>query len=169
MIRPLLAIVCLLSTCVAGLAQPGLQPLDLKIDGAKRHALIHAPAGKMPAPLVFVFHGHGGTSAGAAKMFDIQKHWAEAIVVYPQGVPTPSKTDPKGEKSGWQHAVGDHSDRDLKYFDALLAHVRNHHPVDDRRIYSTGHSNGGGFTYLLWAARGDVLAAVAPSSAAGAL
>ncbi len=30
----------------------------------------------------------------------------------------------------------------------------------------TGHSNGGTFTYLLWLARGDVFAAVAPSSAA---
>jgi len=29
-----------------------------------------------------------------------------------------------------------------------------------------GHSNGGGFTYLLWAARGDVFAAVAPCAAA---
>ena len=34
-------------------------------------------------------------------------------------------------------------------------------------IYSTGHSNGGGFTYLLWRTRGDVFAAVAPSAAAG--
>jgi polyhydroxybutyrate depolymerase len=34
-----------------------------------------------------------------------------------------------------------------------------------RRIYSTGHSNGGGFTYLLWASRGDVFAAMAPSAA----
>jgi polyhydroxybutyrate depolymerase len=38
--------------------------------------------------------------------------------------------------------------------------------LDVKRIYCTGHSNGGGFTYLLWLARGDVFAAVAPSSAA---
>ncbi len=32
-----------------------------------------------------------------------------------------------------------------------------------------GHSNGGGFTYLLWSQRGDKLAAIAPSaSVAGA-
>ena len=30
----------------------------------------------------------------------------------------------------------------------------------------TGHSNGGGFTYLLWLARGNIFAAVAPSAAA---
>jgi polyhydroxybutyrate depolymerase len=38
--------------------------------------------------------------------------------------------------------------------------------VDEKRIYATGHSNGGGFTYLLWATRYDVLRAVAPSAAA---
>ena len=36
--------------------------------------------------------------------------------------------------------------------------------MDARRIYATGHSNGGGFTYLLWAERGGVFAALAPSS-----
>jgi polyhydroxybutyrate depolymerase len=35
--------------------------------------------------------------------------------------------------------------------------------VDDDRIYVTGHSNGGVFTYVLMAARHDELAAVAPS------
>lgn len=44
--------------------------------------------------------------------------------------------------------------------------MRRERAIDDTRVYSTGHSNGGGFTYLLWAKRGDVLAAVAPSAAA---
>ena len=48
----------------------------------------------------------------------------------------------------------------------MLTSVRAELKVDDRRIYSTGHSNGGGFTYLLWAARGDQFAAFAPSAAA---
>jgi len=43
--------------------------------------------------------------------------------------------------------------------------VKREYRVDEKRIYSTGHSNGGGFTYLLWAERGDVFAAVAPSAA----
>ena len=37
------------------------------------------------------------------------------------------------------------------------------------RVYVTGHSNGGGFTYLLWGERGDLLAAVAPVAAGGAV
>ena len=95
--------------------------------------------------------------------------WPEALVVYPQGLNTPGRlTDPQGKKPGWQARVGDQSDRDLKFFDAMLESFKRDYRVDEKRIYATGHSNGGGFTYLLWAARGDTFAAFAPSAAAGA-
>jgi len=147
----------------------GFQRVEIEVEGAARHALIYAPesAKKSATPLVFVFHGHGGTAAGAVRSFEMNRHWPEAISVYMQGVNTPGRlTDPEGKRPGWQHAAGDHGDRDLKFFDALLAKLKADYRVDERRIYSTGHSNGGGFTYLLWAERGDVFAAMAPSSAA---
>ena len=99
----------------------------------------------------------------AAATFAYQKHWPEAIAVYMQGLNTPGQlTDPEGKKPGWQKAVGDQNDRDLKFFDAVLATLKEDYQVDEKRIYATGHSNGGGFTYLLWAERGEVFAAVAP-------
>ena len=48
----------------------------------------------------------------------------------------------------------------------MLESHKKDYKVDEKRIYSTGHSNGGGFTYLLWAERGDRFAAFAPSAAA---
>ncbi|MEQ1829656.1 MAG: hypothetical protein ABL921_27080 [Pirellula sp.] len=120
-------------------------------------------------PVVFGFHGHGGNSRNAQRSFQIERHWPEAIVVYMQGLPTPGQlTDPEGKKNGWQKEVGDQNDRDLKFFDALLAKLETEFAIDKERIYSTGHSNGGGFTYLLWSARSDRFAAFAPcASAAG--
>ena len=101
-----------------------------------------------------------------ARGFGIERLWPEAICVYMQGLPTPGAiTDPKGEKAGWQARAGGQGDRDLKFFDAVLAQLKRDFKVDEKRIYSTGHSNGGAFTYLLWAERGDVFAAVAPSAA----
>jgi polyhydroxybutyrate depolymerase len=139
-----------------------------EVDGVKREALVHVPptANTTAAPLVFVWHGHGGTALHAARSMPIHERWPEAIAVYGQGLKTPGKrTDPEGKKSGWQSQPGDQSDRDLKFFDAMLASMRKELKVDDARIYSTGHSNGGGFTYLLWGTRGDIFAAIAPSAA----
>jgi polyhydroxybutyrate depolymerase len=141
---------------------------EFKVGDDAREALVVAPASakSAPAPLVFVFHGHGGTAKNAAAGFAIHKHWPEAIVVYPQGLKTPGRlTDPEGKKSGWQHGIGEQNDRDLKFFDAMLAGLKADLKIDQKRVYFTGHSNGGAFTYLLWAARGEVPAAVAPSAA----
>jgi polyhydroxybutyrate depolymerase len=150
---------------------PGFQRWELTVDGAARETLVYAPpsAKEKATPVVFVFHGHGGNSRNAARSFALNQHWPEAISVYPQGLNTPGRlTDPEGKKAGWQHGIGEQGDRDLAFFDAVLARLNQEYKVDGRRIYSTGHSNGGGFTYLLWAARADVFAAVAPSAAGAA-
>lgn len=149
-------------------AEPDLQRSVWNVGGVEREALVYLPA-TMPAggaPLVFVFHGHTGTMRHAARSFALHESWPEAIVVYPQGLPTPSRLkDPEGKYSGWQGAVGEQSDRDLKLFDTMLADFSERGLVNRRRVYAMGHSNGGLFTYVLWAARGDRLAAVAPSAA----
>jgi len=86
--------------------------------------------------------------------------------VYMQGLPTPGLlTDPQGRLPGWQSVGGGQGDRDLKFFDAVLARVKQDYRVDEKRIYATGHSNGGGFTFLLWLTHANVFAAVAPSAA----
>jgi polyhydroxybutyrate depolymerase len=148
-------------------ASDGLERREWIVDGVKREALVHIPAGATGAlPLVFAFHGHGGSMAQAAHSFPIHELWPGAMVVYPQGLPSVSKlVDPKGEMAGWQREAGTDSDRDLKFFDAMLAGLRAQYRVDDKRIYATGHSNGGAFTYQLWAERGKTFAAFAPSAA----
>jgi polyhydroxybutyrate depolymerase len=154
------------SVCAAQTA--ALPVRHWQVDGVDRDALLYVPetARSSPAPLVFVFHGHGGTMNGAARSFHLHTVWPEAIVVYPQGLHTPGAlTDPEGKRPGWQSRAGMLNDRDLKFFDRILTTLRAELQVDAKRIYSTGHSNGGGFTYLLWAHRGDLLAAVAPSGA----
>jgi polyhydroxybutyrate depolymerase len=146
-----------------------LRRMEWTIGGVTREALIYAPpaARSAPCPVVFAFHGHGGTMGNAAAKFACHRYWPEAIAVYMQGLHTPGAlTDPEGKRSGWQKTFGDQDDRDLKFFDAVLATLKTDYRVDARRIYATGHSNGGGFSYLLWAARGNVLAAIAPCAAA---
>jgi polyhydroxybutyrate depolymerase len=148
-------------------SEEAIKRLELTVDGVARELLVYAPAkAKTEAsPVIFAWHGHGGTMNSSVRSFHFHTLWPEAIVVYPQGLNTPGKlTDPDGKKPGWQHGPGAEGDRDLKFFDAILAKLHDDFKVDDRRIYSSGHSNGGGFTYLLWATRADKFAAFAPSA-----
>jgi len=166
MIRSMLFTGVLLSGLVQA-AEPTLTEREWTIETVPRSALVWVPrsAGTAATPVVFAFHGHGGTARHAARTFAYHTHWPEAIVVYMQGLNTPGRlTDPEGKRPGWQKSRGDQGDRDLKFFDAVLATLKQDYRVDENRIYATGHSNGGSFTYLLWGTRGDVFAAVAPSA-----
>ena len=152
-------------------AADALTRREWQVDGVVREALVYVPpkARTAATPVIFAFHGHGGTMNHAARTFGYHTLWPEAMVVYLQGLKTPgSLTDPEGKKSGWQSRLGDQGDRDLKFFDAVLTTLKQEYRVDEKRLYATGHSNGGGFTYLLWAARGDQFAALAPSAAPAA-
>src|SRR5271166_368773 len=111
----------------------GFQQMPFTVDGVARTALVFAPptAKTASTPLVFVFHGHGGSARQAERSFRMEREWPEAIVVYMQGLPTVGQvTDPQGTRAGWQAAVGDGGDRDLKFFDAVLARVKQDYDVD---------------------------------------
>lgn len=154
-----------LALCAVQLA--ALRPITLDVGGVKRELLAYTPESPAKAPIVFVFHGHGGTGRSMARRLAIHQLWPEAVVLYPQGLPTAGKFDPEGNKAGWQKGAGAEGDRDFKFFDAMLAELRQRKLGDPAKVFITGHSNGGGFTYLLWGQRGDKIAGVAPSAAGG--
>ncbi len=162
---PLLAVATLVAMAGPGFPEPAA-PAEWTIEGRKRQALVISPSAPSEggAPVILVFHGHGG-SMRAMERLGFQDLWPEAYVVCPQGLPTMTPRDPDGQRPGWQTAPGENGDRDLKLVDAIRKTLRDEKKVDDRRLFATGHSNGGGFTYLLWATRGRELAAVAPVAA----
>ena len=140
-----------------------------EVDGVKRTALVRVPSGVTgPMAVVFCWHGHGGRSTHSAGRWGYAEVDKTSILVFPQGLPTVSPlVDKEGRMPGWQTSVTSEGGRDLRLFDAMLADLKQKHAVDDRRIYSMGHSNGAAFSYLLWQARPDVLAAI--GSVAGSL
>ena len=149
------------SSAETRLVDPGLVLMKWDVDGASREAGVYIPK-TVPTngcPVVFVFHGRGGTVNSTIKYFAFHDQWPEAVVVYMQGLPMSAKA--KGD-TGWQLNYGEHGDRDLKFLDAVLATLHEKSAIDDGRIYVTGHSLGGSFIYLLWQTRGDIFAAVAP-------
>lgn len=143
--------------------QPALQRMTWQVDGVTREALVYLPPKTdTPSPIVFAFHGHGGNSRNAARKFSLHTLWPDAICVYPKGLLTKTIMDPNGRLPGWQKAVGDQSDRDVHFFDAMLKTLQADHHADPAKVFVTGHSNGAFFTYALLCARPDAIAAIAP-------
>src|SRR5262245_17338207 len=143
-------------------------PTKWTIDGVEREALVYCPSAspKAKAPVILAFHGRGGNMYFAAREMAFHDSWPEAIVVYPQGLPTPGVVlDREGKLAGWQNQAGQQHDRDLKFADAILKMLRDKNAIDGNRIYATGFSSGGLFTYLLLSQRPDVFAAFAPGGA----
>ena len=132
--------------------------LSWEVDGETREAIVYAPAGSRDderVPVVLAFHGRGDNMQNFQHT-NVHMAWPEAIVVYFQGLQT------RGRLTGWQVERDDDVNRDLKLVDEALTSLRSTYNVDDDRIYATGFSNGGMFTYLLWAERPGVFAAYAP-------
>ena len=157
----------ILGVAVATSATVSAQGITMrwKVDGEHRAALVFSPPPThehVKRPLVFAFHGHGGNMQGIAQRMNIHTLWKEAIVVYPQGVNRPSPVDPQGNRPGWQVEANQANigNKDLHFFDAMLATMRQKYTVDDTRVYAAGFSNGAAFSLLLWAERGQTLAAI---------
>jgi polyhydroxybutyrate depolymerase len=144
---------------------------SFRVEGVERNAIIFPNSKEssgVGAPLVFVFHGHGGTAKNAAQKFRIHELWPEAIVAYMQGLPgIPGITDPEGNKTGWQKNPGEANDRDLKFVDVALEQILRQYKVDVSRVYALGHSNGGRFTNVVWHERGEKFAAFCSAAGQG--
>jgi len=150
-------------------APEGFVEREWTVDGVKRTALVRLPPGVSgQVAVVFCWHGHGGRAVQSAGRWGYDKADTTSILVFPQGLPTVSPlVDKAGRMPGWQTTVGGEGDRDIRLFDAILADLKKEHPVDARRVFSMGHSNGAAFSYLLWQARPEVIAAI--GSVAGGL
>jgi polyhydroxybutyrate depolymerase len=152
-----LAIAAILAVAAPALAQGKV--MTWRVDGVERQALVFAPAATAPsgkAPVVFFFHGHGGNMRGIAAQTRLHLLWPQAVIVFPQGLPTKSAIDPQGLRPGWQKDNGENGDRDLHFVDAMITRLRADFAIDDARVFASGFSNGAFFTYLLWQARPTV-------------
>jgi predicted esterase len=98
-------------------------------------------------PVLFTFHGWSSSGRGLEKWFKMQDYVAgEAIVVYP---------DSAG--NAWDF----HGDRDLDFFDAMVADLAGAYCIDLTRVYAFGFSYGGKITHRLGCNRPEALRGIA--------
>src|SRR5947208_8117001 len=147
------------ATCSA--ASPGpTGVVDLSVGAERRTFVVRVPSGdgrRTPAPVVFVFHP-GGNAEYMLTRVNIARAWPEAIGVYPRGLARSPESD---LLPIWQTRRGELHDRDLAFFDAMMAWLREHHCIDDRRVFSMGFSNGATLTGLLSCERSKDIAGFA--------
>jgi len=149
----------------AAAAPPGENTTRKTVDvaGVPRTFLLHVPPRlpkNTPVPLLFMFHGGGGDGAGAERLtkFSTLADREFILVAYPDGT---GGNFNDGRESVVSTAHETNVD-DVAFVAAMIESANRVHPVDARRIYATGLSNGGIFCHYLAAKLSDRIAAVAP-------
>ncbi|MFO0636981.1 MAG: dienelactone hydrolase family protein [Nannocystaceae bacterium] len=142
--------------------------LDLEVGALRRHLLLRVGESlASPPPVVFAWHGFGDSPWSARRSLDGVSAWRDGIIVAPQGAARTFEQFGATPRAGWQVHQGELGDRDLAFFDAMVAELDRRGCLDRDRVYSTGFSNGGFFTNVLACHRADVLAAAAPTGGGG--
>ncbi|TVZ51397.1 T9SS type A sorting domain-containing protein [Dokdonia sp. Hel_I_53] len=145
----------------------GQQIIDtsINVNGVNRQYRLYVPQSynaSAPVPLILNFHGFTNNISTQYNQSDFTQ-LAEAnqfIFVTPQGL--------GGFFSGWaiNNSFGGNND-DLGFTDALIDKIKEEYSINDKRIYATGFSNGGFFSYRLACELSNRIAAVA--SVAGSM
>lgn len=137
-------------------------------DGIERSYVVVAPAAATKPgarlPLVLVLHGGGGNAANAERMtgFTRKAHREGFVVAYPEGTGRFKDrllTWNAGHCCG--AAMASRAD-DVGFIGALLDRLAKDYPIDPRRVYATGMSNGGMMAHRLGRELPQRFAAVAP-------
>jgi polyhydroxybutyrate depolymerase len=138
---------------------PGDHTFEITHQGAKRSYLVHVPPAldpKTPATVILAFHGFAMPAplmpgfTGLSRLADTQRF----LAVYPFGAGTP----PRWSVGSRQFSPTD----DVGFVAALLDDLAARTPIDPKRVYATGMSNGGMMCYRLAAELSDRIAAIAP-------
>jgi polyhydroxybutyrate depolymerase len=144
---------------------------SLRHDGMTRTYLVHLPAAyskDKSRPLVLVFHGGGGNGEQMAKMtgFSRKADREGFIAVYPNGTGLWQNrflTWNAGNCCAWAY---ENRIDDVGFIRVLIGQLKKDYPVDDRRVYAAGISNGGMMSYRLACELSDQIAAIGPVAGA---
>lgn len=139
----------------------GSQEFELVHQGQTRSYRLYVPAaGAQPRPLIVALHGGFGTGKHMEELtgLDLSAGNAGYLVAYPDGV---GRSWNAG--SCCNPAMKKGID-DVGFLRAMVADIGRRTPVDSKRVYGTGFSNGAMMVHRVACEAPDLFAAIAASS-----
>ncbi len=131
--------------------------LNYKVAGVDRQTVLYAPSGLgANPPLLYVIHGFNMTGQQEVQLTQMNKvaDTAKFIVVYPNALKN-ANNEPSWDLAGAN---------DYAYIMSLIDSVDGRYHIDRKRVYVSGFSQGGFFSFNLGCRYADVIAAIAPVS-----
>jgi polyhydroxybutyrate depolymerase len=142
------------------------QSSSIIVNGRTRTYLLHVPAshdapGKIP--LVLVLHGAMQSPESAERMSGMSElaDREDFVVAYPSGTGRLSRVPTWNSGNCCGYALTNQVD-DVGFIRALIDTIESQYPIDPKRIYVTGISNGAMMSFRLACELSDKIAAVAP-------
>ena len=160
-LRAFLAFVCFSALALSAVHEQASPPQTrtIKLGTLQRSYLVYPPKHPLPKGpgVILAFHGGGGSAASFARVTKLhERAGAEGFVVlYPEGY---GRSWNAGDCCG--PAQRRHVD-DVTFVRAVLDDLRSVLIYDQARVFATGFSTGGRFTYLLACRMSDRLAGIA--------
>ena len=150
-----------------------------KFDGWMREWYVYIPQSvrqnpEKKVPLVLAMHGYtctGEIYAGNSGWYDVAEKYG-FIVVFPSALHAKVDMPEQGlmpdwaPLNAWNVFLEDDRPDELKFFSFLLDKMIAEYPVDEHRVFATGHSWGSLMTEMLALGLTERFAAVAPCSGA---
>jgi polyhydroxybutyrate depolymerase len=141
-------------------------------DGAERSYRLYLPSGlprRAPLPLLVALHGGGGSAEQFERDsgFDGLAQANRFIVVYPDGTPMRAGSTGRVWNAGGCCGIAEEDRRnvdDVGFISALVAKLEAGYPIDRRRVFVAGHSNGAMLAFRLACQLSSAIAAIGVQS-----
>ncbi|MGB2273842.1 MAG: alpha/beta hydrolase family esterase [Flavicella sp.] len=156
----LYTLLCFLSSCNSSETEKptpeiikGKTTNELMVNGEKRHYISYVPedySTENPIPLLLSFHGTSSNMEYNYEytQFSLLAELEHFIVIHPDGI-----------DNNW---IVNHQDNiDIHFIELLLQELQSKYNIDSKRIYCTGMSRGGFFSFNLACRMSDQIAAIA--------
>lgn len=173
---PIIALIALLFTaagCSKGDPDPGPKEYrfskSITVDGKARTYTVNLPPNYYEADnfsLVIAMHGGGGSAEQfeSTSLLTNKANAAKFIVVYPEGVQSDGILKARTWNAGscCDYAV-EKNINDVQFISELISSLLSEYKINAKKVYATGHSNGGMMSYRLACELSGKIAAIAVS------